>query len=102
MSNPIISDVKDIGNSDRRITTASITLRIVGDYHQEPVISRLISEFGLTVNISAAILGGNDHDDGWFKLDLEGTSLQIQSAFIYLHDLGLEIWEDKSESDEGW
>jgi NIL domain len=58
---------------DQRLTQASITLKIVADYHQEPVISRLISEFGLIVNINAAILGGNAKDDGWFKLDLEGN-----------------------------
>jgi len=90
--------------SDQRVTQTSITLKIGGNYHQEPVISRLISEFGLTVNINAAILGGNAQDDGWFKLDLQGTQSQIQAALVYLNDLGLEVWdgEHNHDIDEGW
>jgi ABC-type methionine transport system ATPase subunit len=87
---------------DQRLTSTSITLRIGGDYHQQPVISRLVSEFGLTVNINAAILGANSKDDGWFKLDLQGTQSQIQTALSYLNDLGLETWDQKSDIDEGW
>jgi ABC-type methionine transport system ATPase subunit len=87
---------------DQRLTIASITLRIGGDYHQQPIISQLVSEFGLTVNIKAAILGTNTKDDGWFKLDLQGTHQQIQTALIYLNDLGLETWDQKSDIDEGW
>ncbi len=88
---------------DVRLTTTSITLRIGGDYHQEPVISSLISKFGLIVNINAAILGENAKDEGWFKLDLQGTPPQIQNALIYLYDLGLELWNEKNDdSDEGW
>jgi len=88
---------------DERLTTTSITLKIGGDHHQDPVISRLISEFGLTVNINAAILGEDSKVDGWFKLDLQGTQPQIQNGLIYLNDLGLEIWDGKNEdNDEGW
>jgi len=97
-----IQDRKDIQN--KRLTTASITLRIGGDYHQEPIISHLISEFGLSININAAILGADAKDEGWFKLDLQGTEAQIQTASIYLNDLGLELWNEKniSDNDEGW
>lgn len=42
--------------SDNTLTNKRIRLRIPKDYHQEPVISRLVSEYGLTVNIAAAIL----------------------------------------------
>lgn len=89
-------------NGDKRESTASITLRIIGDYHQKPVISQLISEFGLTVNITGAILGENTKDDGWFKLDLRGNPAQIQGALVYLNDLGLEIWNGKKNDKEGW
>jgi ABC-type methionine transport system ATPase subunit len=97
-----IQDVSDI--QSKRLTSASITLRIAGDYHQEPVISHLISEFGLSININAAILGADTKDEGWFKLDLQGTEAQIQAALIYLNDLGLELWNEKNvnDNDEGW
>ncbi len=84
--------------NDNTLTNKRIRLRIPKEYHQEPVISRLVSDYSLTVNISAAILGSNAIGDGWFDLDLQGTSSQIDNALIYLNDLDLEIW-DESETD---
>ena len=34
------------------LTQKRIRVRIPRNYHQEPVISRLVSDFGLTVNIT--------------------------------------------------
>ncbi|MDF5720550.1 MAG: NIL domain-containing protein [Rhizonema sp. PD37] len=84
--------------NDNTLTNKRIRLRIPKEYHQEPVISRLVSDYSLTVNISAAILGSDAIGDGWFDLDLQGTSPQIDNALIYLNDLDLEIW-DESETD---
>jgi ABC-type methionine transport system ATPase subunit len=80
--------------SDNQLTHKRIRLRIPKDYHQEPVISRLVSNYSLTVNITAAILGANGIGDGWFDLDLQGSSAQIESALTYINDLDLEIWHD--------
>ncbi len=79
--------------NDNTLNNKRIRLRIPKEYHQEPVISRLVSDYGLTVNISAAILGSNAIGDGWFDLDLQGTTAQIDSALIYLNDLNLQIWD---------
>jgi ABC-type methionine transport system ATPase subunit len=84
--------------SDDTITHQRIRLRIPKEYHQEPVISRLVSNYGLTVNITAAILGSNAIGDGWFDLDLQGTTEQIKNALIYLNDLDLEIWDGSEVS----
>ncbi|MBF2007310.1 NIL domain-containing protein [Chlorogloeopsis fritschii PCC 9212] len=78
---------------NNQLTHKRIRIRIPRDYHQEPVISRLVSDFGLTVNIAAAILGANAVGDGWFDLDLQGTNQQIQNGLTYLKDLELEIWD---------
>lgn len=88
---------------DLRPTKAQITVRISKDYHQEPVISQLISKYGVTVNITAALLGEDTQEDGWFKLDLQGTDRQIHSALNYLNELDLEVWgkTDPAEQ-EGW
>jgi hypothetical protein len=75
-----------------------IRIRIPSDYHQEPVISRLISEYGLVVNIRAAILAANAVGDGWFDLDLQGTETQIQNGLAYLQELELGIWDDSQVS----
>lgn len=85
-------------NDDQRSTHARIRIRIPKRYQQEPVISNLISQYGLTVNIAAALLSANAREDGWFDLELLGTVPQIQSALLYLNDLDLEIWYE-SETD---
>jgi ABC-type methionine transport system ATPase subunit len=76
-----------------------IRLRIPKDYHQEPVISQLVSDYGLIVNITAAILGANAVGDGWFDLDLKGTDTQIQDGLNYLQDLELEVWDNNQIGD---
>jgi hypothetical protein len=75
-----------------------IRVRIPRDYHEEPVISRLVSNYGLVINIRAAILGANAIGDGWFDLDLQGTNKQIDFAIAYLRSLALEIWDNTSNS----
>jgi hypothetical protein len=59
--------------SENALTNQRIRIRIPKDYHQEPVISRLVSDYGLTINISAAILGADAVGDGWFDLDVKGS-----------------------------
>lgn len=85
--------------TDNILTNKRIRLRIPKDYHQEPVISRLVSEYGLTVNITAAILGANAVGDGWFDLDLQGTDAQIHSGLNYLQELELEVWDESKVGD---
>ncbi len=85
---------------DNRLTHKRIRIRIPKQYHQDPVISRLISDYNLTVNITAAILGGNANGDGWFDLELRGTITNIRRSLDYLNELDLEIWND-AETD-GW
>jgi len=87
-------------SEDHRLTQRAIRVRIPKDHHQDPIISRLVSHYSLTVNITAAILGGNAIGDGWFALELKGSQANIQNALTYLHELDLEIW-DGTETD-GW
>lgn len=85
-----------------RPTQTRIRIRIPKEYNDEPVISRLVSHHGVTVNIAAALLGANARDDGWFDLELRGTGRQIQSALIYLDELDLEIWGESDKEEDGW
>ncbi len=84
--------------SNNILTHKQIRLRIPRDYHEEPVISRLVSDYGLVINIRAAILGANAIGDGWFDLDLQGTNQQIELAITYLRNLALEVWDNTSNS----
>lgn len=82
-------------------TLNHIKIRIPKQYQQEPVISRLISEHGLTVNIAAALLGANAREDGWFDLEL-GSHQQMRSGLVYLSELDLEIWPEPGSEADGW
>ena len=94
------SDIRQSDSGDTRQTQTRIRIRIPKEYHQEPVISNLISEQGLKVNFNAALLGVKTSDDGWFDLELNGTSQQIESALFYLNDLDVEIWSNSNHPDE--
>jgi len=91
----------DVLGADRP-TQTRIRLRIPKEYNDEPIISRLVSHHGVTVNIAAALLGSNGRDDGWFDLELRGTSRQIQSALTYLDEMDLEIWGESNQEEDGW
>ena len=82
---------------DTRPVTKDVKIRIPEDLHGEPVISQLISHYGVIVNIVSATLGVNA-GSGWFHLNLTGNQAQIQTAIAYLNDLDIEIWEDNSET----
>ncbi|MDP5017298.1 ABC transporter [Anabaena sp. UHCC 0187] len=86
-------------SNENTLTNKRIRVRIPQNYHQEPVISRLVSEYGLTVNIKAAILGQNAIGDGWFDLDLQGTEAQIENGLNYLQELKLQVWDENNISD---
>jgi ABC-type methionine transport system ATPase subunit len=81
---------------DTRPVAKDVKIRIPEDLHSEPVISNLISQHGVTVNIISATLGVNA-GSGWFHLGLNGNQAQIQTAIAYLNDLDIEIWEDNRE-----
>ncbi|HEY9862726.1 MAG TPA: NIL domain-containing protein [Candidatus Obscuribacterales bacterium] len=96
------TDQSELNAREKYQSDSRIRVRIPKEYHQEPVISRLASNYGLQVNIIGAILGQNAKEDGWFDLLLKGTPQQIDSALIYLSDLDVEIWRDSKSEVDGW
>ncbi|PSF34992.1 ABC transporter [Aphanothece hegewaldii CCALA 016] len=93
----------ELDQSDKnRKTERRIKIRIPQQYTQEPLISRLISEYNIEVSIVAALLGSNKPNDGWFDLKLQGTSQDIDSALTYLTDLEVEIWYEENTLADGW
>ena len=79
-------------NQQQSLFSKRIRVRIPEKHHQEPVISTLVSDYHLRVNIKAAMLGSNGKGDGWFDLDLQGSSLDLELALNYLKQLDLELW----------
>ncbi len=79
-------------NQPHTPVTKRIRVRIPEKYHREPVISNLVSDYHLTINIKAAMLGSNSKGDGWFDLDLQGNSQDLDLALNYIRSLDLELW----------
>ncbi|WP_193198464.1 NIL domain-containing protein [Nostoc sp. MG11] len=72
-------------------TVSDICIRIPQHYHRQPIISRLISSYDLTVNIAAALLKVDSIDDGWFNLEIQGSFQQVEAGIAYLQKLDIEI-----------
>jgi len=91
-----------VNTEEKRRTTTRIAMRVPRSCYGEPIISRLSCEHGLIVNIIAALLGESPEEDGWFTLELTGTTQQIQTGIIYLEELDLEIWDKTAVEEESW
>jgi ABC-type methionine transport system ATPase subunit len=81
---------------------ARITVRIPKEYQSAPVISELVSRYGIKVTIYAAQLAGTGQEDGWFKLGLLGHDFQIRNALDYLQDRQIEYWHVEQADSEDW
>ncbi|MCF2147423.1 NIL domain-containing protein [Desmonostoc muscorum LEGE 12446] len=87
---------------DNRRTQTRIQVRIPKDLHEEPVISRLVSHYGVTILIAAAELSANAPEYSCFDLELRGTTSQIESALTYLDELDLEVLRQSNPEEDGW
>ena len=72
----------------------TIRIQVPQSLHQVPVISTLISEYKLIVNIRGAILDQKAIGGGWFDLLLDGEDVDIEQSILYLKDRGVEIWNE--------
>ncbi|MBD2579239.1 NIL domain-containing protein [Oscillatoria sp. FACHB-1406] len=100
MNNPTVLKLDESGNN--RPTQARIRIRVPKKYHREAVLSQLVLHHGLEVNILSAILGGNGEGDGWFDLQLFGTSQQIDDALIELTERDIQILDSVGTNQDGW
>ncbi|WP_414528832.1 NIL domain-containing protein [Nodularia chucula] len=72
------------------LTPIDSRIRIPLHYQRQPLISRLVSRFGVTVNIKAAMLSATN-SYGWFDLQLQGNSEHIYDGLLYLQNLGVDL-----------
>ncbi|MBE8966420.1 NIL domain-containing protein [Nostocales cyanobacterium LEGE 12452] len=87
---------------DNRRTKTRIQVLIPKNLHEEPVISRLVSHYGVTVIIADAQVSANVPQYSCFALELQGTVSQIESALTYLDELDLEVFHQSSPEEDGW
>ncbi|MEH1844416.1 MAG: NIL domain-containing protein [Nostoc sp.] len=71
-------------------------------YLQTPVISQLISAYGLVVNITKAMLQPNTDAEGCFDIELRATLPQICSGLAYLESLNLRIVGKSNADGDSW
>ncbi len=69
-----------------------LRIKISPQYHQQPIISKLVSDYRLVINITAALLTSSARDDGWFDLEVLGDVVQINQALAELHHIGVEVF----------
>ena len=72
----------------------TIRIQVPQSLHQVPIISTLITEYKLIVNIRGAILDQKAIGGGWFDLLLDGEALNLEQSVPYLKDIGVEIWNE--------
>ncbi|KOP23687.1 NIL domain-containing protein [Hapalosiphon sp. MRB220] len=70
-----------------------IRIRVPQHYHRQPVISRLISRYNLTVNIKAASLTVDIDSCGWFDLELQGNPEEVINSLSYLQQIGVDLMQ---------
>lgn len=100
MNNAYLLEQRQFQNNRR--TEIELKFRVPQRYHQEPIISQLISEYQLQVIFLSAILGKDGCGGGWFNLKLLGTFDQINNALIYLAELDIEVWHNRDLELDGW
>jgi NIL domain len=61
-----------------------VRIEIPASQHQDPVISHLVSDFGVTVNINTAFLGANGIGGGWFDLRIDGERDGLEQVMSHL------------------
>jgi hypothetical protein len=84
------------------VTQVRVQIRIPSRYQQEPIISRLIVEQGLVVNITGAALGENTGSEGLFDLELRGTPKQIRQGLLYLRALEIKLVGKPNAEGDSW
>ncbi|MCC5643375.1 NIL domain-containing protein [Nostoc sp. CHAB 5824] len=85
-----------------QVTQIRLRIHIPKYYLQVPVISQLVSAYGLVVNITKALLQPNTDKEGYFDIELRGTEPQICSGLTYLESLNLRIVGKPNADGDGW
>ncbi|BDI19219.1 hypothetical protein ANSO36C_50210 [Nostoc cf. commune SO-36] len=94
----LVSSVKE----KSQVTQIRLRIYIPISYLQAPVISQLISAYGLVVNIIKAMLQLNTNKEGYFDIELRRTVSQISRGLAYLESLNLRIVGKPNTDGDSW
>jgi L-aspartate semialdehyde sulfurtransferase ferredoxin len=82
------------------VTQIRLQLQIAQCYPLKAIISNLIAEQGLAVNITGVRTGKNAHQH--LDLEIQGTILQINNGLNYLQSLDLKIRGKPNTEGDSW
>lgn len=91
-----------VSKNDNYTTRIRIQISIPREHYQEPVLSRLTADYGLLVNITNAKLGADTGWLGWFDLELQGSSEQIEQGLAYIESLCLKVVNHPTFNGDSW
>ena len=89
-------------NRNPSVIKIRLQLSIPYSYAQTPILSRLVSQYNLMVNILAAKLESDRHDPGIFDIELQGTIQKISQGLDYLKALNLQIFSKANIDGDSW
>lgn len=78
-----------------------LRLEIPAFYQQEPILSRLISDFDLVVNITGAMLSQNVNGS-YCNLEIRGTPERINRGLMYLKSLNIRMLGRPNATEDDW
>ncbi|MBW4444726.1 MAG: NIL domain-containing protein [Plectolyngbya sp. WJT66-NPBG17] len=79
-----------------------LRLEIPASYQQEPILSRLISDFDLVVNITGARLSKDITIYSYYDLEIQGAPQKINCGLIYLKSLDIRIMGKPNAVEDEW
>lgn len=97
LKKPGVSTVADINQSVR----LRIKLSIPQQSQQTAVLSQLVTDYGLSVNILCTVLDA-DHQPKQFDLELRGTIAQVNDGLSYLESLDALIKGKPNPDGDSW
>jgi ABC-type methionine transport system ATPase subunit len=83
-------------------TQVRVHLQIPTNYQQQPILSCLILNYGLVVNITGALVEDSTQNFGYFDLELRGNADQIEQGLNHLKTLGIKVIGKPHTNGDSW
>ncbi|BAU11834.1 hypothetical protein LEP3755_23370 [Leptolyngbya sp. NIES-3755] len=77
-----------------------LRLEIPASSYQDPILSRLVSDFKLVVNITAAQL--HQTLESYCDVELQGTPQQINQGLSYLRSINVRLTGKPNAAEDDW
>jgi len=69
----------------------TVRVRVPGGGQEEPVLSQLITQYGVTINIQAALFDPQNQAEAWLDLELYGTPAALKDCLAVMRSRQWEL-----------